>query len=181
MTRIELIVAPDKRLHVPAAAVDLIGQKHRSVISSMRAMMHEAGGIGLAATQVGLSMRIITIDIAPGAPSNIPNTVTHGSFDMINPVIESAIGSVLSEEGCLSLPGITGTIERFARVTVSFNDTSGSRLSLDASGQLAACIQHEIDHLDGRLFVDRMSRLKREIVMKRFRRSINDPLRSLTC
>ena len=132
------------------------------LIESMFETMYDAQGIGLAAPQVGISRRVIVVDV--NEPEQVP-------FAMLNPVVvESSEERDRGEEGCLSIPGITGVVDRPLRVVVEGVDRAGKPLRIEADGMLARCLQHEIDHLDGVLFVDRLSPLKRRMVLAKWRK-----------
>lgn len=132
------------------------------LIESMFETMYDAQGIGLAAPQVGISRRVIVVDV--NEPDQVP-------FAMLNPVVvESSEERDRGEEGCLSIPGVTGVVERPLRVVVEGVDRRGEPLRIEADGMLARCLQHEIDHLDGVLFVDRLSPLKRRMVLAKWRK-----------
>ena len=132
----------------------------RGLIPRMFATMYKAPGIGLAAPQVGVGLRVVVIDLMAG---NVSTPLT-----LINPDIIAADSELETrEEGCLSLPGQYADVTRPARVTVRYTDASGAKRQIEADGLLSACLQHEIDHLDGILFVDHLSILKRNIIMRR--------------
>ena len=132
----------------------------RALVPRMFAAMYRAPGIGLAAPQVGQGLRVITIDLMQ---DDTPDPLT-----LINPeILALSLEQATREEGCLSLPGQYAEVTRPARVKVRYLDQSGARREVEADGLLSACLQHEIDHLDGILFVDRLSALKRNIIMRR--------------
>ena len=132
------------------------------LIESMFETMYDAQGIGLAAPQVGISRRVIVVDV--NEPDQVP-------FAMLNPVVvESSEERDRGEEGCLSIPGITGVVDRPLRVVVEGVARAGKPMRIEADGMLARCLQHEIDHLDGVLFVDRLSPLKRRMVLAKWRK-----------
>lgn len=132
------------------------------LIESMFETMYDAQGIGLAAPQVGISRRLIVVDV--NEPDQVP-------FAMLNPrIVESSEDRERGEEGCLSIPGITGVVDRPLRVVVEGLDRAGKPLRIEADGMLARCLQHEIDHLDGVLFIDRLSALKRRMVLAKWRK-----------
>lgn len=132
------------------------------LIESMFETMYDAQGIGLAAPQVGISRRLIVVDV--NEPDQVP-------FAMLNPrIVESSEDRERGEEGCLSIPGITGVVDRPLRVTVEGLDRTGAPMRIEADGMLARCLQHEIDHLDGVLFIDRLSPLKRRMVLAKWRK-----------
>jgi peptide deformylase len=161
MSKLAIIVAPDpvlKRLAEPIACVD---REVRRLMDSMLETMHAAQGIGLAAPQVGVLKRLIVVDISqPEEPAR--------PYRMANPEVVWRSSEVVSgEEGCLSLPEQFGEVTRPESVRVRYLDEDGEARELEAHGLLAKCVQHEIDHLDGVLFVDHLSSLKRNIILRR--------------
>ncbi len=153
MALLPILHYPDPRLHKVAAPVKRVDDKIRKIIKDMADTMYAAPGIGLAATQVDVHLRIIVIDISE----------TRDQLQVfINPEIISAEGEAECEEGCLSVPGIFEKVTRAAKVKVSALDEHGSKRQLEADGLLAVCIQHEMDHLIGRVFVEKLSRLKQQ-------------------
>ena len=156
---------PDKVLKQKASPVATINQDLQDLIDDMIETMYAAPGVGLAAPQVGVSKRLAVIDIsAKGA--EIPLLV------LINPVILLKEGSIEFEEGCLSLPEYTAKIERAERVIVRAMDRKGRETEMEAGGLLAIAMQHEIDHLDGLLLLDRISPIKREFFKKRYQKKV---------
>jgi peptide deformylase len=135
------------------------------LIDDMFETMYEARGIGLAAPQIGLSKRLIVVDVQDESGRDV------GPFALFNPVVIEA-GSELEkqEEGCLSIPGVTGVVERPYAVVVEGVDRAGNPLRIEADAMLARCLLHEIDHLDGVLFIDRMSPLKRNMLLRKYRK-----------
>ncbi|MGH7792564.1 MAG: peptide deformylase, partial [Thermodesulfobacteriota bacterium] len=123
--------------------------------------MYHAPGIGLAAPQVGLNLRVCVVDISPR------DEKSEGLIELINPVIILAEGVQVEEEGCLSIPGFVSEVKRKAKVKVSALNRGGQPFEIEGTGLLARALQHEIDHLDGILFIDRLSRLKRELLKKK--------------
>jgi peptide deformylase len=156
-----ILVAPNQILKTRARPVKPSDQELvRELIPRMFATMYKAPGIGLAAPQVSESLRLVVIDL-------IPND-KHQPHSLINPEIVAASDErATREEGCLSLPGQYADITRPARVRVRYLDQTGAKREIEADGLLAACLQHEIDHLDGILFVDHLSALKRNMIMRR--------------
>lgn len=151
MAILKILHYPDERLHTVASAVKEVNVEIRRLIDDMGETMYAAPGIGLAATQVNVHKRVIVIDISE----------SHNKLmALINPRIVKREGSGEREEGCLSVPGIYETVTRAERVTVEALDRDGKSFRLDAEGLLAVCIQHEIDHLQGKVFVEYLSRLK---------------------
>ncbi|MGE5472178.1 MAG: peptide deformylase [Bacteroidota bacterium] len=151
MALLPILRFPDPRLKKVAATVQNIDDGIRKLVADMAETMYEAPGIGLAATQVDVHRQVVVIDI-----SEEKNEL----LVLINPRIEQCDGAQEGEEGCLSVPGIYEKVERAERVTVRYLDLDGSQKSLTADGLLAVCIQHELDHLKGHVFVDHLSQLK---------------------
>ena len=152
MARLDILHYPDARLHTVAKPVKAVDERIRTLVDDMAETMYAAPGIGLAATQVDVHERVIVIDISE----------THDQLRVfINPEIVAQSGTEESEEGCLSVPGIFDKVTRAERVTVRALDRDGKSFELDADGLLAVCIQHEMDHLKGKVFVDYLSNLKR--------------------
>jgi len=156
-----ILIAPHAVLKAKARPVrDGDGETVRTLVPRLYATMYAAPGIGLAAPQVGVGLRVAVIDVQPDSV-NAPVT-------LINPEVVAASRELATrEEGCLSLPGQYADVTRPARVRVRFQDETGARREIEAEGLLAACLQHEIDHLDGVLFVDHLSALKRNILLRR--------------
>lgn len=151
MALLPILRFPDSRLRKVAAPVTKIDDRIRRLAADMAETMYEAPGIGLAATQVDVHKRLVVIDVSEDKSQ---------LRVFVNPEIESAEGLALGEEGCLSVPGIYDKVERAERVCVRYLDLDGNAQVLTAEGLLAVCIQHEIDHLDGKVFVDHLSQLK---------------------
>jgi peptide deformylase len=149
---------PDKRLRNPGQPVVRFDAELKQLVDDMAETMYAAPGVGLAAPQIGVSQRIFIIDVAAGeeAPSELRV--------FINPEIVERVGEVCYEEGCLSFPGVHEEIERAERVRVRAQDIEGKSFELEADGLLAIAVQHENDHLDGKLMVDRLSLLRRRLV-----------------
>jgi peptide deformylase len=149
-------------LREPAREVEEVDDEGRELVDRMFVTMHAADGQGLAAPQVGVSLRIAIVDVPPrkGTP-----------HVLINPSVVAASDERIRDvEGCLSIPGVWEMVERPARVVVEARDASGDSLHLEAGGDLARCLQHEIDHLDGILYVDRLSPLARRMLLGRYRK-----------
>jgi peptide deformylase len=158
----EIIILPDKRLRLVSAPAKSIDPELRLLIDDMFETMYEAPGIGLAAIQIGVPERVIVMDLAKKDEPKEPRV-------FVNPqVLWRSDEKATYEEGCLSIPEFYEEVERSAKVRVKFLDVTGAEQELEASGLLATCLQHEIDHLDGVLFIDHISRLKRERVIKKF-------------
>jgi peptide deformylase len=158
MARLNILHFPDPRLRKRALPVETVDESVRSLVNDMLETMYAAPGIGLAATQVNVQKRIVVMDVSE--EKNQP-------LAFINPMILERTGETETDEGCLSVPGFYDTVRRAERVRVSALDRDGEPFELDASGLLAVCIQHEIDHLDGKLFVDYLSMLKRDRIRRK--------------
>ena len=152
MSTLKILLHPDDRLHIPAVTVKRVDEVTQQLVKDMAEKMYQASGIGLAATQVNVPQRIIVIDISDTKDDLLV---------LINPEIQSKEGTVVFEEGCLSVPGVYDRVERSERIMVRALNSEGVVFSFEATGLLSVCIQHEIDHLDGKLMVDYISRLKR--------------------
>lgn len=164
MAKLDIITLPDPKLRLASAPVERVDDELRRFLDDMLETMYEAPGIGLAAIQVGVARRVVTIDVSPreeGQP--------RAPLFLINPeIITSTDERSVYEEGCLSIPDYYAEVERPAGVKIRYVDREGQEQQLEAEGLLATCIQHEIDHLDGKLFIDYLSRLKREMVVRKF-------------
>jgi len=158
MTRLTILEYPDPRLRTRAVPVDAVDGRLRDLIDDMLETMYAAKGVGLAATQVDVHRRLLVADVSEAHDE--PRV-------FINPEILSRDGTETSQEGCLSVPGYYDDIERAARVRVRALDRDGNTFESDLEGLLAVCLQHEIDHLDGKLFVDYLSEMKRQRVRKK--------------
>ncbi len=158
MSHLTILHFPDERLRTVAKPVEHVDDRLRKVIDDMFETMYEAPGIGLAATQVDFHQRLIVIDVSE--ERNQP-------LVFINPEILEREGEEEMDEGCLSVPGIYETVKRADKVKVRALDRNGEPFELQTGGLLAVCIQHEIDHLDGKLFVDYLSSLKQQRIKKK--------------
>jgi peptide deformylase len=154
---------PDKRLRTPGVQVTDFGDAFQSLVDDMIETMYAAPGVGLAAPQIGVAQRLFVIDIA-GADDPSDLRV------FVNPQIVEAVGEILWDEGCLSFPGVTEEIERAERVKVTAQDRFGKPFELEAEELLAIAIQHENDHLDGKLMVDHLGMLKRRMIDRAMRK-----------
>ncbi len=176
MARIrDIITIPDKLLKEASLPVERIDDEVRALLDDMLETMYEAPGIGLAAVQVGVPRRLITVDIAPREGDEPeegeepPPPPEPDPMFLINPEILWRSDEVKTyEEGCLSIPEYFADVERPAAVRVAYLDRDGEAREIEADGVLAVVLQHEIDHLDGTLFIDHLSRLKRDMVVKKF-------------
>jgi peptide deformylase len=158
MTKLVILEYPDPRLRKKAALVPLVDDAVRQLADNMLETMYAAHGVGLAATQVDVHQRLIVLDVSE--ERNRP-------LILINPQLLKLEGSAPAEEGCLSLPGIYDKLSRATNIRVRALGRDGQPFEMDADGLLAVCIQHEMDHLDGKLFVDYLSELKRQLIRRR--------------
>ena len=157
-----ILIIPDAKLRAISAPVATIDTEVRKLVEDMFDTMYDAPGIGLAAIQVGVDRRVVTIDVAREGEDKKP-------IALINPEIIAASDEMsVYSEGCLSIPDYYEEVERPARVAVRFLDLEGKVREVEADGLFATCVQHEIDHLNGVLFIDHLSKLKRDRVMKKF-------------
>lgn len=143
MAKLEILTAGNPVLRQVAAPVERIDKKLQKLLKNMAETMYAAEGVGLAAPQVGVSKRIVVIDVGEGL------------YELINPEIVKREGTVVCGEGCLSVPQFEGEVERSEYIECEFTDRKGQRMLLQADGLLAICVQHELDHLDGILFIDK--------------------------
>ncbi|HXZ84456.1 MAG TPA: peptide deformylase [Myxococcota bacterium] len=164
MAVLPIIVAPDPRLKVKCKPVARVDAEVRKLMDDMLETMELAPGVGLAAPQVGIAKRIIVVDVAPSGEPRQP-------YRMANPeIVWASDEKVAFEEGCLSLPEEFAEVTRPARVRVRYLDHENEIREIEAKDMLATCIQHEMDHLDGVLFVDHISALKRNIILRRLKK-----------
>lgn len=165
MAILKVVHFPDDRLRVKCRPVEVIDDKIKTLAADMFETMYDDEGIGLAAPQVGLDIRMVVIDIPDddGKQGKPENQVV-----LINPEIISREGEVLSAEGCLSVPEYTAEIPRAEKVQVKALDLNGDEIIYNADGLFAICMQHELEHLDGTLFIDHLSALKRGMLLKKY-------------
>lgn len=175
MVKLTILEYPDPRLRTKAAPVTLFDAALGQLAKDMLDTMYKSNGVGLAATQVNIHKRLLVCDVSE--ERNQPHV-------LLNPRLLELTDTEVSQEGCLSVPGIFEDVERARAIRVAFEDTKGTPQELKTEGLLAICIQHEIDHLDGKLFVDYLSELKRERIRKRLekerRQRTGPPVRSQT-
>ncbi|WP_113266319.1 peptide deformylase [Agrobacterium cavarae] len=162
MTIKPLIILPDPLLRQQSKPVETVDSEIQRLADDMLETMYDAPGIGLAAIQIGVPRRMLVIDLSRDDEENKPQV-------FINPEILKVSDDVSTyEEGCLSIPDYYAEVERPASLTVQYVDRDGKQQTVEADGLLATCLQHEIDHLNGVLFIDHISRLKRDMVIKKF-------------
>jgi peptide deformylase len=158
----DILILPDKRLRLVSEPVKSIDKEVKTLVEDMFATMYDAPGIGLAAIQVGVPKRVVTMDLSKKDEDKEQRV-------FLNPeIVWSSDEKVTREEGCLSIPEYYEDVERPGEVRVKYLGLDGKEHEIDAKGLLATCLQHEIDHLNGVLFIDHISRLKRNLVTKRF-------------
>ena len=158
----DIIKLPDKRLRLVSDPVEKVDAELKRLVEDMFETMYHAPGIGLAAIQVGVPKRVVTMDVSKKEDAKTPRV-------LINPeILWSSDEKSVYEEGCLSIPDIHEDVERPARVTIRYTNLAGKPQEEEADGLFATCIQHEIDHLNGVLFIDHISKLKRDRIIKKF-------------
>jgi len=161
MALLPILRYPDARLHQRAAVVNRVDDGISKLIKDMAETMYSAPGIGLAATQLDVHLRVIVIDISETRDQLVV---------LVNPELIAASGEAEREEGCLSVPGVYEKVRRAERITVRALDAEGNAYTREADGLLALCLQHEMDHLEGKVFVERLSQLKQRRILARFRK-----------
>jgi len=162
MALLTILHHPDPRLRQKAKPVTRFDAALKQLVADMFETMYAAPGVGLAATQVGIPQRVAVMDCSRDEKRREP-------LVMVNPEILEQAEAADVDEGCLSVPGVSDSLKRYARVKARAQDATGQAFEIEAEGLLAQCIQHEIDHLDGKLYIDRLSSLKRERLLKRLR------------
>jgi len=168
MDKLEILTFPNKTLSQATSPLDNIDGKVQEMIDGMASSMYEAPGIGLAAIQVGWDKSVLIYDIAPRDETRELNV-------LVNPKIITQEGQILSEnEGCLSVPDFRADVKRSEYITVEGHDREGNPIRLDAEGILAIVLQHEIDHLNGTLFIERISSLKRQMYKRRIKKQLKE-------
>lgn len=163
MALLEILEFPDPRLRTKAKQVEVVSDAHRTLIANMLETMYAAPGIGLAATQVNVHERILVIDVSDNKDQ--PRVFINPSIEVLDPITADY------DEGCLSVPGFYDTITRPQRIRASALDEHGNAFSEELEGLLAICLQHEMDHLEGKLFVDYLSPLKRNRIRKKLEKT----------
>lgn len=164
MSILKILKYPDKRLRITAKYVKKIDYKILAIINDMFDTMYYANGIGLAATQVNINMQIVVIDVSE--KQNQP-------LVLVNPIILEKNGLISTEEGCLSIPNQRAYINRFETIKINALNHNGEKFFLCAKNILSVCIQHEVDHLMGKLFIDHLSLIKKKIILKKIKKMLN--------
>ncbi|HSE83182.1 MAG TPA: peptide deformylase [Thermodesulfobacteriota bacterium] len=165
MAVLKILVYPNPILRKKSVPVEKIDKEIEKLLDDMVETMYDAPGVGLAAPQVGVNLRVIVVDVS-ARDENSP-----GLIELINPEIISSEGERWGEEGCLSIPGFVSDVKRKAKVRVRGLNRKGETVEIEAEELLARAFQHEIDHIDGILFIDRLSRLKRELLKKKIEKA----------
>jgi len=175
----KILIYPDPFLRKKCAVVEEIDDEVIGILDDMAETMYKARGVGLAASQIGVDKRIVVVDISPrniAAGEEVEEGVEveevkeyegPGLLELINPEIITSEGEIIAEEACLSIPGYTSDVKRKKRVTIEAYNREGDLMEIEAEDLLARVFQHEIDHLNGVLFIDRLSRLKRELIKRK--------------
>jgi peptide deformylase len=165
VSKLDIITLPDRQLRAKSAPVERVDDEVRRFLDDMLETMYEAPGIGLAAVQVGVPRRMVTVDVAKREDED----ADPDPLFLINPeILWRSDERAVHEEGCLSIPEYYAEVERPASVRVRYLDRDGNLQEIEADNILAVCLQHEIDHLDGTLFIDHLSKLKRDMVIRKF-------------
>ncbi|MES2984893.1 MAG: peptide deformylase [Pseudomonadota bacterium] len=160
-----LVIAPDARLNIASAAVTAVDDSIRTLLNDMLETMYANDGIGLAAVQIGVHKRCVVVDVGVREGRNTP-------LKFVNPeIIENSDDRSVFAEGCLSFPDQYSDVERPERVTVRYLDETGAQKTLEATGILATCLQHEIDHINGIVFVDHISTMKRDMILRKLKKA----------
>jgi peptide deformylase len=159
----EILVWPHPTLKEKAVAVKTFDESIKTLVKDLFESMYAADGVGLAAPQIGVLKRVIVLDTTPRQPDSNP-------IAMVNPQILSSEGEIIYKEGCLSVPGEAEEVDRALKVIVKFQDENGVEKTMETDGLLAIAVQHETDHLNGIMFVDHISTLKRELIRKRMKK-----------
>ncbi len=168
MSAMEIVTYPNEILTTPAKPVAEVDSTVARLMEAMTETMYASQGVGLAAPQVGVGRRVLTMDIGDGESGG------HGLIHLANPVIQEGHGEILWEEGCLSFPGLTVQVKRHERVVVVGLDKENKECSIEATGLASVCLQHEIDHLDGIVFVNRLRGLKKRFALREYNRLVRE-------
>jgi peptide deformylase len=166
MSILKILPYPDPKLRKRSSPVEKINKEIEKLLDDMAETMYRAPGVGLAAPQVGVNLRVIVIDVSPRQQDS------PGLIELINPVIISSEGGQVSEEGCLSIPGFASKVKRKTTAKVQGLNREGKLIEIEGNGLLARAFQHEIDHIDGILYIERLSRLKRELMKKKVEKAL---------
>ena len=168
MALLSILHYPDSRLHLKAKPVTLFDTDLKQLIANMAETMYENNGIGLAATQINVQKRLFIMDLSK-------NDEPPQLLVFINPLISKKSGEIMGEEGCLSVPGIYEEVIRAETIELNYQDVTGNAHTLNCRGLMAVCIQHENDHLDGKIFVEYLSGLKQNFIQKKMKKIFKKP------
>jgi len=171
MSLFNILEYPDPRLREKCLPVKSVDDRIRKIFDDMAETMYAAPGVGLAAAQVGVKERLIVVDVGDDEETGRQSHL----YKLANPEVISKSGTIEYEEGCLSLPGMKEVVKRAEKVVVEGLDENGKKIQVEADGLLAVCFQHEIDHINGVLFIDHISRIKREMLLSRFAKRKKNP------
>lgn len=163
---------PDPILRQKTVAVSVFDESLENLARDMIETMRSVSAIGLAANQVGYESRVVVVEV-PYIPGDKLEDYLGKPIVLVNPRIIESEGSVLSVEGCVSLPDAQDTVRRFRTIKISYQNLSGETMEMDAEGLMAMCLQHEIDHLDGKTLIEKASRVRKDIIMRRLRKTGN--------
>ena len=162
----DIVLYPHKSLTTAAEPVESFDEDLHTLIDDLAETMYAADGIGIAANQIDVLQRVTVIDVDPKGDSQL--------LELVNPKVVSSSGKQKGSEGCLSFPGLTEDVKRAEEVTVEYQDRDGNKQSIDADGLLAVALQHEIDHLDGVVFTDRLGPIKKKMALKRYKKLLEE-------
>lgn len=168
--KLEIVTYPDKRLKLISKAVSDFNADLHQLLDAMYLKMIESNGIGLAAIQVNKPIRVLLINL----PDEEGEQTKESLLEVINPIIKSPDGAIFYQEGCLSVPGFYEDIERFENITLEYQDRHGKAHELQADGLLSVAIQHELDHLDGKLFIEKLSYSRRKKFEKEYKKALKE-------
>ena len=172
--KLTIVEYPDKRLRQISKEVTTFDTKLHALLDAMNPMMIDTNGIGLAAIQVGYAIRVLTLNIPDEEGEQHPENL----LEIINPVVIDKSGETLYQEGCLSVPKFYEDIKRFEKISIHYQDRDGKKMQIDADGLLAIAIQHEMDHLEGILFIDKLSYAKRKKFEKEYKKMLKERKKS---
>jgi len=172
--QLTIVEYPDKRLRQISKEVTLFDEKLHKLLDAMNPMMIDTNGIGLAAIQVGHPIRVLILNIPDEDGEQPPENL----LEIINPIVKDKSGESLYQEGCLSVPKFYEDIKRYEKISINYQDRDGNTMTLDADGLLAIAIQHEMDHLDGILFIDKLSYAKRKKFEKEYKKMLKERKKS---
>ncbi len=167
MAILDIVLYPDKKLKQKSRRVEKVDSEVVKLLDDMTETMYDAPGVGLAAPQIGINVRAIVVDTTHSSEEEEGS----GLLQLVNPVIVESRGKQVGEEGCLSVPGFTASVKRKEHILVEALDRDAKTVTVEADGLLARVLQHEIDHLDGVLFFERLAKLKKELLLKKINRT----------